>query len=499
VSRLGAPGVADSTIGNYALVAGQALRTLVVARVLGPASFGILNIANVAASFTPQSDIGTGRIGEQRASEARGRGDLVLSDHELTQAAGARMAPALLLCAVLGAGAVVLLATGAASEKVMLSIAFVAVSAPLQSAWWAVLGWLRVHGQFSQVVRSQVGQVVLWLTAVPAGAYAFGLHGALFAMALSFVPPVLIASRRAPLWELVRPRWSAFRRLVRPGVPVWLIFAATFAFTNVDQFVAAGLLGAHAAGIYAIGLLSMSALLALSDGAAAAAHPRTLEEYGRAGHLAHGLPSVVRVMHLVQVAFGVLVPLSWIGLSLVTTLFLTDYQAVLPVAALLGAAASLDGTTTASNSALLAVGKHRHVPWLLAGATVVRGGLAVVLVQAGAGIVGIAVSALAASLLYTVAYLVLVAQAFSLSGRGMILFLLDHLVGSLVLTILAVIAAMLYASDGVGGLLKVAVIALPVCAAVQAFATWLGGRSRPRLPRSSPSDHAPREDGHVDA
>jgi O-antigen/teichoic acid export membrane protein len=471
MSRLGAPGVAASTIGSYGVVFGQALRTLVLARLLGPASFGVLNIANVAASFTPQSDIGSGRIGELKASEARGRGNLALSEHELIQAAGARMAPAILLGAVLAAVASVLAVTGAATTATVLCVAFVAVSAPLQAAWWAVLGWLRVHGEFRRVVHAQLGQVVLWLTVVPGAAYSLGLNGALFAMAVSFVPPVLVGARSAPLRKLLRPRWSAFRRLIRPGIPVWLIFATSFAFVNLDQVVAAAMLGTEATGIYAIGLLTASALLALSDGAAAAAHPKTLEEFARAGRLPRGLPSVVTVMHIVQAAFAVLVPAAWIAMAVLTSIFLTQYRTALPVVALLGAAATLEGVTTASNSALLAVGRHRYVPALLVAATVVRVALAILLVRLGMGVLGIAAAALMASFVYAAAYLTLVARAFTLHGRQLVNFLADHLLGSTVLCVLAAVAVVSYNKGGARGMVETSVIALMVAVAVQGAAT----------------------------
>lgn len=128
-----------STLGNYAVVAGQAVRTLILARLLGPATFGILNAANIAASFTPQVDLGCGRIGEQRASEARGLGRAELAREELFAAAGARMAPALALAVLLAAVATVLGILGQPPTTVLILL-FVGVSAPLQSAWWAVMG-----------------------------------------------------------------------------------------------------------------------------------------------------------------------------------------------------------------------------------------------------------------------------------------------------------------------------------------------------------------------
>jgi len=494
VSRLGAPGVGISTLGNYGLVAGQAVRTLVLARILGPASFGVLNVANVAAGFTPQADIGTGRIGEQNASEARGRGEIEASDHELVEAAGARMAPGLLLCAVLGVVAAGLAATGA-DPTISLAVAFVAVSAPLQAAWWAVVGWLRVHGHFRDVSYAQIGQVVLWLTAVPAAALAFGVNGALFAMALSFVPPVLIGARRAPLLHLLRPRWSAFRRLVRRGFPVWLIFATTFAFFNVDQAVVGSLLGADALGIYAIGLLTSTALLALSDGAAAAAHPKTLEDFAREGRLVPGTPSVVRVMHVVQSAFGVLVPLSWLGVALVTQVFLTEYGAALPIVALLGAAASAYGATTASNAALLAVGLHRLVPAVLVLATVLRVGLSFGLVGLGAGLAGIGVAALISTVAFTLVYLLLVARAFELGARRTVAFVSDHLLGPVLLGMLALVAAVAYAERGTGGFV-VASAAAVVLSALAQGAAYLARRSRPSpRHRATSTARAPRRRG----
>jgi hypothetical protein len=204
-----------------------------------------------------------------------------------------------------------------------------------------------------------------------------------------------------------------------------------------------------------------------------------LEEYARAGHLVRGLPSVVTVMHIVQAAFAVLVPAAWIAMAVLTTIFLVQYQAALPVVALLGAAAALEGATTASNSALLAVGRHRYVPALLVGATVLRVALAILLVSLGAGVLGIAAAALAASFVYAAAYVTLVAGAFGLRGRDRLVFVADQLLGPTVLVALAVFTAVRYSEGGVAGMVQASLATLVVAVAVQGAAT-LGRRRASR-------------------
>ncbi|MDO5499305.1 MAG: oligosaccharide flippase family protein [Propionibacteriaceae bacterium] len=479
MSKLGAPGVGLSTLGNYALVAGQALRTLILARLMGPASFGILNAANVAASFTPQSDLGCGRIGEQHASHARGLGDLEATRRWLIDAAGARMAPALVVAGVLFVLAALTALFGDSTTMAVI-LAFVAISAPLQSAWWAVMGWRRVHGEFRAVAHGQLGQVAIWLTVVPLVAWQFGLHGAFVAMAASFIPPVLITGRGLPLGLLLRPRWGPFRHLVRDGLPVWFIFATTFLFTNVDQFLAGILGGPEWLGYLSIATLTASALLAFSDGAAAAAHPRTLEHFAAHGRLGVDTPSITRVMHVTQAAFAALVPLSWLGMGVVTILFLHQYAASLPLVALLGAAASLVGTTTASNSTLLAVGLHRRVPLLFLLASAVRLGVALGVSRFGAGLTSIGIGAAAAALLFALTYLFLVTLALGLRGRAALGFVVDQVLGSALLVAGAGVASWAWLAAGTTGFLVASAGVLVVVCAVQAVA-WFGWRRSPAM------------------
>jgi len=182
-------------------------------------------------------------------------------------------------------------------------------------------------------------------------------------------------------------------------------------------------------------------------------------------------------MHVVQAAFGVLVPLSWLGVAVVTQVFLTDYQAALPIVALLGAAASAYGTTTASNAALLAVGLHVRVPAVLVVATAVRVGLSFVLVGQGAGLAGVGAAALVSTIAFTLVYLVLVARAFGLGPGRAAAFVAEHLIGPVLLGMLAMVAVAAYAGRGTAGFVVASIVALVISTLVQA-GEYLARRSR---------------------
>lgn len=462
-SRLGAPGFTASALSSYLTVGGQAVRTLVLARLLGPADFGLLNLSNIAANVTVYSDVGGGQIGEQRASEARGRHDVAASEESLRRAAGARLVPALLILslALLAAGTAYRLGHDSAAALLL----FVGVSAPAQAAWQAVRGWLRVHGEFRVAAVAQGGQVLVWLTLVPAAAVYGGLYAALFAMAFSFVPPVCIGGVRCPLTRLLRPRPADFAALWRPGIPVFGIFLSSFLFINLEQILAGWLLGTAATGLIAIGTLTANALLALSDGAAAAGHPQTLEAYARHGRLPPRLPSVFRVLNVVQLGFGVLVPLSWLGTAWVTATFLPAYEDALPVIALLGASAAFLGMATASNASLLAVGLHRWVPVLMGSACVLKVALGAAIVAMQPSIVSLGIAALASAFAYSLVYLGMVARAFRLTRTEASRFVLEQLSGPLVLAVLAAVAAAAHARSGLTAFTGTAAVALAVSAA----------------------------------
>ncbi|WP_156971215.1 hypothetical protein [Knoellia sinensis] len=211
-----------------------------------------------------------------------------------------------------------------------------------------------------------------------------------------------------------------------------------FAFVNIEQVLAWQLLDATAMGILAIALLTSTALMALPDGAAAASHPVTLESFAKEGVLPPRLPSVMRVMHVVQLSLGVLVPFSWLIMGIVVVVFLDQYVRALPAIALLGAATCFVAMPLASNASLLAVGLHRRVPWLMLSAGMVKVVAAVILVRRDPSVTSIAVAGVLGSMVYAAGYLRLVARAFRLGARASGAFLVEYLAGPFVVLALAV-------------------------------------------------------------
>lgn len=486
MSRLGAPGFRAATLANYATVGGQALRTLVLARILAPSQFGVLNITNVGSNLTAYTDIGAGIHGERLAAEARGRGDLEASRERLVESAGARMFPALVFAALLAAGGAVAGVTG--RTETALPLVFIAVSAPLMALWLACRGWLHVHGQIAQIMWCQMSQVAIWLTVVPASALLGGLPGALFSMAFSYVPPILIAGRWAPLTRLVVPRLGALRSLVGHGFTLWVIQLSMFGFINVDQVIISMAAGNAALGHYAIALLVATALAALSDGAALSGHVKTLEAVARKGYLTPRIPSVTTVMHTVQVGFGILVPVAWIGAAGMIYLFLPQYTEGLPAVALLGAGMSLMGVVVSSNSALLSVDLHRRVPFVYLTAIVVKIVAAYFLVMRWPGVVGVGLASLLGGITLALGMVFLLSRAFVRPRRSVLRLTAEFLSGGLTLAALAVGVVVAYLDHGVAGFILASAGALVVSVLVHGFIYLRNRPSPPSPPTTSPGE-----------
>ncbi|MBM6547007.1 oligosaccharide flippase family protein [Janibacter sp. YIM B02568] len=462
MSRLGARGISSSTLGNYSMVAGQAVRTLLVAGLLRPGDFGVLNLTNVLTNFSTYADVSTGVIGQQRASAARGSQRWTDADRELRDMAGARMVPALGLSLVLLLGAIV--AWGVGSSRTATVLGFVALSAVLQSTWFSARGWLRVLGEFRLTMLAQLSQVLVWVTLVPLGAWTSGLLGALGALAISYLPPILVSARRVPLPALVTPRPRAFTMLVPAGIPMSLLLVTAFLLVNIEQLVVGAGLGDVALAIYGIAMLTANAVVAVSDGAAAAAHPQTLEAHARDGHLDVRTPSVTRVMRVVEAALGLVVPLSWVGMGVLTAVFLTEYEEALPVVAFVCAGASFVGTATASNAALLAVGLHRRVPRVTVVAILVKLVLASVVIVVGGPLWVVAALCVVGSAVYAVGYLRLVAQALGVDESWR--FIGSHLPVPLTLVALATVSSWAHLEQGLIGFLIASAISVLVASGV---------------------------------
>ena len=438
------------------MVVGQALRTVVVAGLLRPADFGILNLTNVLTNFTTYVDVGTGVVGQQHASGARGRGDQQAALEQLRAMAGARLVPALALAGLLTSGALLAWALGQSTAAVVLG--FVALAGLLQSTWFSARGWLRVTGDFRHAMVAQLSQVLVWVTLVPLAAWRFGLVGALGAMALSYLPPVLVSAPRCDVKALVTPRVGAFRALLPAGVPVWIILVTAFLLVNAEQLIVGATLGTTALGLYGIAMLAANAVVALSDGAAAAAHPQTIEAYERDGRIHGETASVTRVMQVVEVAFALIVPVTWLGLAAVAYIYLTDYLAALPVVALVCAGGAAVGVATSSNAALLAVGLHRKVPKVTLIAIALKVALGWLVATLTGSTVAVAAACLVGSFFYAASYLHLVARALGVDRR--VRFVLNHLRVPALLALLALGSAVVEAGSGSFGFVVAALVSL---------------------------------------
>lgn len=416
------------------MVLGQTVRTLFLARILGPASFGVLSMSNVAANFTSFADFGTSVIADQKASTARGRADSLSMQEALRESAGARLAPALLIGLVLLLAA--LFAYSGGAERMGAVLLFLSASAPVQAVWFACRGYLRVTGEFALATRAQLVQAALWLTVVPLATWTWGLPGAFVAIVLSFIPPIVICMTVVP-WRLVmRPSPHAFLRLAPAGIHLWLAMVASFLFIYADQFLVGSLLGPAAVGIYAIASVTSSVLLAFSDGAAAAAHPQTLEAYARDGTINLSTRSITGTIRTSQLVLGFLTPLSWIGLAVLVLAFLPAYAPALDIVVLLGPAAVAIALTTSANSALLAVGRHRRVPYFYLGALIVKVVTALLLVSWRPALTTFAVATMIAACTFLVVFYVELARALDLQGGTAIRWVLLHLATPLLLAAL---------------------------------------------------------------
>lgn len=428
------PGMSQSAVGNYAMVLGQTIRTLLLARLLGPASFGVLSMANVAANSTMYAELGTSFVADQKASSARGRGDEPAARAALRESAGARLAPALLLA--LGLLVAAPIAYGLGAHRAGAVLLFLAASAPIQAVWFSCRGYLRVLGEFSLATRAQLVQAALWLSVVPLAAWWWGLPGALAAIVISFVPAILTCLTIVPWRVVLRPDPRAFLRLVPAGIHLWLALVASFLFVYIDQFLVGSLLSTAAVGMYAIASVTSSVLLAFSDGAAAAAHPQTLEAHARDGGISLTTRSITRTIRTSQLVLGLLTPLSWFGLAVLVVVFLPAYAPALDVVVLLGPSAVAIALTTAANSALLAVGRHRRVPYFFLAALVVKVVAALLLLSWRPDLTTFAAATLIAALFFLVVYYRELGHALGLRGSRCLRWIVLHLSTPLLLAAL---------------------------------------------------------------
>ncbi len=407
------------TAGGSVAVAGVSLvRNVLIARVMGPAAFGLWNLCVVILRLTTESHLGAlsalatdapvhrgaGRLDDARALERRALGLTIL----------------LAMTASLIAAATLRLAGG---PPLYLAAALLGVTVVLQQQFFADCVVLRTRGIFRRVAIAQIAFAAVHVAGLAALLASHYVTGALAAWSAGLLAAIVVMRVRArePM-PSVRPAGGA--GLIVRGVPTYLVGLTFTLLLQADRTIVGAMLGTEALGHYGVTALGASALLLLPDAFGGVLWPLAGQEFGRSGEDPSALSALTvrsfRGLALLSAA-GLAATLA--GTDVVVATALPNFAPALPALRPCMAGVFLLALTVPLRWLLVTVRAGRAVLLQQTAALVVAALLEIAACVLGFDITGVAFASAGAALLLLVGLLALAASRRLLtSGRAVRLF-----------------------------------------------------------------------------
>jgi O-antigen/teichoic acid export membrane protein len=390
--------LARYSAARYAAEGLLLLRGLLLARILGPAAFGLWSQMKLALLFLPYTKLGTGEALLREVPFAEGGGDGVRAE----RIRRAVFAFDLLVSGLIAAGFVLGLlslreGTGDVREAwFLLAVVFLA-----SQLYWFAQVRLRAEKRFGQVGRIVAGAAFLSTVAGVPAAWRFGLRGFLIACALAYLVAVL-----PPLggpWSFPRPRWDApvVREMIGIGWPIALSSALLLLLWNVDKLAVWVLLPRASLGIYALGTYLSVPVLLVAEAVSVVLYPRLMERYGATGDPAALAGYVTRPTRLLAYWCAPLLAVLFLCVHLPIVWLLPRYAPAVVPARILIAALFFPLVARMSQVLLVAVNRQVSLARRVALSVVVAAAVAAVAILAGHGLVGAAAGATAGFITYS--------------------------------------------------------------------------------------------------
>jgi O-antigen/teichoic acid export membrane protein len=370
------------------------LRNVLIARVMGPAIFGLWHLCLVAMRLASESHLGALSSVAVESPRLRGAGrddearDLERRATAVTTVVG--------LVAGLAAAAVLRLVGGPPLAK---AAALLAVTILLQQRFFALTTVLRARRRFGDLAVAQLAFAVAYLVGLLLLLRDYFLTGALLAGCLGLVLAIA-ATRRTLPGALAWPRPSLLRGL-RPllveGLPVYLVHLTFAVMLQTDRMIVGAVLGPEALGLYGVLVLGGTAVLFVPDAFSGVLWPFAGERFGRKDMRPAALRAMSRaaVARLALLLTGLL-PAALGAIDVLVGQVLVQYEAALPALRVYGASIVPLALALPVRNMAMTVGAG---PALLRLQLVVGGAMVALQVAAaalGGGLIGVAAAGAAA-------------------------------------------------------------------------------------------------------
>ncbi|HEY7460538.1 MAG TPA: oligosaccharide flippase family protein [Gemmatimonadota bacterium] len=365
------------------------LRGLLLARLLGPDSYGAWTLFRIAGRYGLFGGLGVTRGLERELSQSRAAAGAAGPHDDLS----ARTALGFLLAvfSTLAAGALAV-SFRVADPAFAMGLRAFAASALTEMLILYTLTTIRARGELRRFAKLEIMNAAVQLTCVGAGALARGLEGALAGFVLASLFNAAVAARRVSL----RPALARDRlgRLLRIGFPQALSVLLGMTLVTADKLAVAAFGGTSLLGYYAFA----TSIAGLAGSAALIVRTVVFPEvYGQA--VTRGQAAALRT-HLDRTVlpftrlYPPLLGFLALGIGPLTALALSQYLPAVPAARLYIFTGFTAGLITLSALGVVAADRQRLLPLVTGAGLLANAGLSVLALTAGAGIEGAAAGAI---------------------------------------------------------------------------------------------------------
>jgi O-antigen/teichoic acid export membrane protein len=373
------------------------LRGFVLARVLGPALFGLWTQLKITLLFLQYGQLGTHEAMLREVPLALGTGNEPRAHRIESSVLGFNLTSSAVLTT-----AIVLLALALTRDSTTTFPAWLLLAAlfPLSQLYWYIHLQLRARRRFNRVSLLMVAFALLsTVIGLLAAAYA-GLQGFLVALAASYAGVILLTNPGG--LPVCRPALDLplLRSLLRTGLPIMASGAALILLWNVDKLAIWQLMSRESLGIYALPAYVLTSVTLLPEALAAVLYPRFLERLAQEGTASalegHFARPTLLICHLACPVVGVL----FLALHLPIVWLLPDYApGILPGRVLVAALFFM--VVTRIPCVLLLSLKKQTILLLLTTMAATIGAVSVItLIWSGWGLVGAAAGAAISYVVY---------------------------------------------------------------------------------------------------
>ena len=343
--------------GAYAAALLLAVRGMILARLLGPTSFGLIALLSLVTTWGQYSDLGASLVAERDLVELAARGSDRAARRMESTLRGARLACAGLTSCALVALAFVPQPSAADPQAVRFGLLVAAAVLPMQALLAAQLSILRARRNFRAHAAITATTAACNLASAVVGALWWGLGGVFVGQIAASALNLLISLRPAGR-AFAFPTAPEFRYFFRQGLPLAVLAFAGYNIVYIDQVLVTRLMSTNAVGLYSLVLFMGSLYLLLPQAVAAVLGTDLLAEHAV-------LPSQLGLRQLawrpvlvLSLVYPGIILVGWLALDVLVSSFLRAYAGVLPAGRVYLAAVALLGINNGVSTLLIATRRH---------------------------------------------------------------------------------------------------------------------------------------------